>query len=124
MISHSIDIRPVIPDDVPILFDLIMALAEHEKLSHKVTGTCEQLHKSLFGSDPDAQAILACVNSVPTGFASSAVVLRSQFTQYSSESRPCTSIKFLLPAARSNPSIFCVNTHVSGFQDSICAITS
>lgn len=69
MISHSIDIRPVIPDDIPILFELIMALADHEKLSHKVTGTYEQLHKSLFSSHPDAQAIIACINGVPTGFA-------------------------------------------------------
>ncbi|WP_353932895.1 GNAT family N-acetyltransferase [Okeanomitos corallinicola TIOX110] len=69
MISHSIEIRPVIPDDIPILFELIIALAEHEKLSHKVTGTYEQLHKSLFSSHPDAQAIIACINGVPTGFA-------------------------------------------------------
>ncbi|NEO79451.1 GNAT family N-acetyltransferase [Moorena sp. SIO4G3] len=69
MTSHSIYIRPVIPYDIPILFELIMALAAHEKLSHKVTGTCEQLHKSLFSAHPDAEAIIACVNGVPTGFA-------------------------------------------------------
>ncbi|NER98899.1 MAG: GNAT family N-acetyltransferase [Symploca sp. SIO1B1] len=69
MTSHSIDIRPVTPDDVPILFELIMALANHENLSHKVTGTYEQLHKSLFGAHPEAEAILACVNGVPAGFA-------------------------------------------------------
>ncbi len=69
MISNSIEIRPVIPDDVPVLFELIMALAEHEKLSHKVTGTHEQLHKSLFSSQPDAEAIIAYVDGVAIGFA-------------------------------------------------------
>lgn len=38
-------------------------------LSHKVTGTPEQLHESLFGSHPDAEVILASVNGVTTGFA-------------------------------------------------------
>ena len=69
MITPSIEIRPVIPEDITVLFELIRELADHEKLSHKVTGSCEQLHESLFGSHPHAEAIIACTNGVATGFA-------------------------------------------------------
>ncbi len=69
MIASSVDVRPVIPEDIPVLFELIMELADHEQLSHKVTGSSEQLHKCLFGSHPNAEAIIACTNGVATGFA-------------------------------------------------------
>lgn len=69
MTSRLIEIRSATPDDIPILLELIMELADHEQLSHKVTGSSEQLDASLFGSHPDAEVILANVNGVTTGFA-------------------------------------------------------
>ena len=45
--------------DAPLLFDLIKALAEYEKLSDAVTGSAADLEEHLFGSRPFAEAILA-----------------------------------------------------------------
>lgn len=69
MTLSPIKIAPVTPDDIPILLELIAGLAEHEKLSHLVTGTAKQLHDGLFASHPYAQAIIARIDGVPTGFA-------------------------------------------------------
>lgn len=68
-VSNTVQIRPATPDDVSILFDLVTALAEYEKLSHEVTGTPEALAQSLFGPQPFAEAILATVGEKPAGFA-------------------------------------------------------
>ena len=41
------------------LVRLIKALAEFEQLSHEVTGSAEDLRRSLFGERPYAEAVLA-----------------------------------------------------------------
>ena len=41
--TNYLEIRSATPDDVPQIFTLIKALAEYEKLSHKVTGSVEDL---------------------------------------------------------------------------------
>ena len=56
---NELKIRPATPTDVPVLFELIQALAEYEKLSHLVTGTVDALHDHLFGAKPYVEAILA-----------------------------------------------------------------
>lgn len=55
--------------DVPVLFQLIQALAEYEKLSHAVTGNADALKDHLFGSRPYAEAILAEYAGQAVGFA-------------------------------------------------------
>ncbi len=65
---HAI-IRPAIPSDVPVLFELILALAEYEKLSHAVTGNPASLKEHLFGNRAYAEAILAQVDGQAVGFA-------------------------------------------------------
>nr|WP_250124058.1 hypothetical protein [Chroococcidiopsis sp. CCMEE 29] len=62
-------LRSATPADVPVLFRLIQALAEYEKLSHAVTGNSEALLEHLFGTHPYAEAVLAEYAGQPAGFA-------------------------------------------------------
>ena len=57
--SSEVILRPATRLDVPVLFDLIKALAEYEKLSDAVTGSAVDLENHLFGDRPFAEAILA-----------------------------------------------------------------
>ncbi|KJH72811.1 GNAT family N-acetyltransferase [Aliterella atlantica] len=67
--SFALKLRPVEPADVQVLFKLIQALAEYEKLSHAVTGNADALHEHLFGSHPCVEAILAECDGEVVGFA-------------------------------------------------------
>lgn len=62
-------IRSAKPADVLVLFDLIKALAEYEKLDQAVTGTAQSLNEHLFGAKPYAEAILAEYGGKSAGFA-------------------------------------------------------
>jgi GNAT superfamily N-acetyltransferase len=62
-------IRAATEADVPALLAFIRELAEYEKLAHEVTATEEQLRATLFGPKPFAEALLACVDGEPVGFA-------------------------------------------------------
>jgi GNAT superfamily N-acetyltransferase len=59
----TVEITAATPADVPILFELVQALAAYEKLTHEVTGTPEALAKSLFGPRPYAEALVARVEA-------------------------------------------------------------
>lgn len=65
----ELTIRPAKPTDAPVLFDLIQALAEYEKLSQAVTGSAEALEEHLFGCKPYAEAIIAEYGGQAVGFA-------------------------------------------------------
>jgi len=52
-------IRPATINDVLVIFSLILALADYEKLSDKVTGDIETLQEDLFGAKPCIEAIVA-----------------------------------------------------------------
>jgi len=65
----DITIRPATPADVPLILDLIKALAEYEKLAHQVTATEARLQAALFGSQPDAEVVIAFAGDEPAGFA-------------------------------------------------------
>jgi GNAT superfamily N-acetyltransferase len=62
-------VRPAGPSDVDTLFDLIVALADYERLRHQVRGSREQLETALFGPRRHAEAVIAEVDSSPAGFA-------------------------------------------------------
>ncbi|EDZ93725.1 GCN5-related N-acetyltransferase [Limnospira maxima CS-328] len=62
-------IRPATVDDVPVIWALIKALAEYEKLSHQVTGDLETLKQYLFGDRPMAEVIIAEWEQKTVGFA-------------------------------------------------------
>jgi GNAT superfamily N-acetyltransferase len=62
-------IRPATPEDVPLILQLIHELADYEKLSHQVRATEENLHTTLFGRHPVAEAVIASLDGTPVGYA-------------------------------------------------------
>ena len=62
-------IRPATEADVPVLLAFIRELANYEKLTHEVSATEERLHATLFGPRRFAEALLACADDKPVGFA-------------------------------------------------------
>jgi GNAT superfamily N-acetyltransferase len=68
-IAPEVKIRSAQPGDAPVLFDLILALAEYEQLSHSVTGNAATLSAHLFGERPYAEALLAEWAGTAVGFA-------------------------------------------------------
>jgi GNAT superfamily N-acetyltransferase len=62
-------IRLATEADVPMLLGFIRELAEYEKLSHEVSASEDQLRTTLFGPRPFAEALLACADNEPAGFA-------------------------------------------------------
>jgi len=65
----NITIRPAAEDDVPVLLTFIRELADYEHLAHEVSASEELLRSTLFGGRPFAEALLACVDDEPAGFA-------------------------------------------------------
>lgn len=65
----QLTLRPATPEDVSVLFDLIMALAEYEKLPHAVTGNVKSLQEHLFGTNLYIEAIVADYEGTSVGFA-------------------------------------------------------
>ncbi|MEB3339536.1 GNAT family N-acetyltransferase [Okeania sp.] len=76
MSLNELKLRPATPADVPVLFELIKALAEYEKLSDAVTGNLASLETHLFGESgsdrsnfrPIAEVIIAEFADKPVGF--------------------------------------------------------
>jgi len=62
-------IVPATEEDVPVILELILALAEYERLTDSVTATEEQLRETLFGSKPAAEVLLAHWDGECAGFA-------------------------------------------------------
>jgi len=62
-------IRPATRADIPLILELIQALADYENLSGACVATAEKLDASLFGPHPYAEALIAEWEGVPAGFA-------------------------------------------------------
>jgi GNAT superfamily N-acetyltransferase len=69
MTSSQVNIRAAMPGDEAVIFSLIHALAEYEKLTDHVTGSEAVLRSHLFSDRPYAEAILAEIEGVAVGFA-------------------------------------------------------
>jgi GNAT superfamily N-acetyltransferase len=69
MTPSNLQIDPASEADVPVVLEMIKALAEYEKLSHEVVATEAGLRQALFGPRPFAEAIVGRVASEPVGFA-------------------------------------------------------
>ncbi len=67
--TNNFKLRQATPTDVPVLFELILALAKYEKLSHTVTGNIDNLQEHLFGAKPYGEAIIAAYGEEAVGFA-------------------------------------------------------
>ena len=65
----SIRIVAAQPADVPIILQMIRALADYEQLTHEVTATEQDLHQSLFGPRPACEVVIAYSGDVPIGLA-------------------------------------------------------
>jgi GNAT superfamily N-acetyltransferase len=64
-----IRIVPAIESDVPVILEMIRALAEYEKLADAVVATEERLRHTLFGPHPAAEVLLANLDGACVGFA-------------------------------------------------------
>ena len=62
-------IRDATPDDVPVIAELIRALADYEHLAHEVTLDESNLRAHLFGARPYAEVLLAEDRGAVVGFA-------------------------------------------------------
>jgi GNAT superfamily N-acetyltransferase len=68
-LSSSAVIRAARHEDVPLLFSLVVELAEYERAAERVSGSEDLLHEALFGPRPVVEAVIAEVDSHPVGFA-------------------------------------------------------
>jgi len=64
-----VHIRTAARADIPLILELIRALAEYEKLADMCVATVEKLDASLFGQRPYAEAIIGEWDGAPAGFA-------------------------------------------------------
>lgn len=62
-------IRSAAPADVPLILELIHALAEYERLAHQCVATEERIRESLFGPHPAAEVLIAELEGRAVGFA-------------------------------------------------------
>ena len=69
MTTPSFVIRPATMADVPIILELIRALATYERAPNEVTATEQGLTEVLFGKKPAAEVLLAFENDTAVGFA-------------------------------------------------------
>jgi GNAT superfamily N-acetyltransferase len=65
----TVQIRPGLLEDVPLIAELIEALARYEKLEHEVVMTEEKLTTHLFGERRYAETLIAEDGDRPVGFA-------------------------------------------------------
>lgn len=65
----GLTIRPATEHDIPVVLDLVRGLANHVDMSDEVVTDEATLRESLFGPDPSAEVLLACVEDEAIGFA-------------------------------------------------------
>ena len=69
MESETIKIRAATSKDVPVILELIRALATYERAPSDVTATEEVLKETLFGEKPAAEVLLLFEREIAAGFA-------------------------------------------------------
>ena len=67
--ASAVRIATATERDVPVILDLIHALAAYERLEHDVVATPERLRDSLFTAHAAAEVIIAYLDQEPVGFA-------------------------------------------------------
>lgn len=65
----TIHIREAAPGDAGVIYRLICALADYEKLRDLVRATPAHIDRALFGARPYAEALIAEADGRPIGFA-------------------------------------------------------
>src|SRR5438445_11650868 len=69
MKNENFKIRPATAADVPVILELIRALATYERAPNEVTATEQGLVEVLFGAKPAAEVLLAFEDETAVGFA-------------------------------------------------------
>jgi len=69
MKGEKLVIRPATATDVPVILELIQALAAYERAPNEVTATEKGLTEVLFGAKPAAEVLLAFEDETAVGFA-------------------------------------------------------
>lgn len=64
-----ITVRDAAEADVPLILELINALAEYERLAHEAVATESDIRVALFGPRPYAEVLIALADDIPAGFA-------------------------------------------------------
>ena len=67
--EDAIRILPAGENDIPLIHAFIRELAEYERLLHEVVATEDELRRTLFGSRPAAEIVVAYDDAQPAGFA-------------------------------------------------------
>jgi len=62
-------IRKAMREDVKLVLDFIVKLAEYEKLTHEVVATEEKLEQYLFGEEKVAETVIGYYQGIPVAFA-------------------------------------------------------
>ena len=62
-------LTPAVASDVPLILELIKALAEYEQMADQVVITEADLRAALFGPRPAAEVIIGYAGDQPAGFA-------------------------------------------------------
>lgn len=65
----TITIRPATAEDLPLIDELILALAEYERLAHEVRFDPAVLGAKLFGPRPYAEVLIGEIDGAAQGFA-------------------------------------------------------
>jgi GNAT superfamily N-acetyltransferase len=66
---RDLKIEPATERDVPLILELIQALAAYERLADHVVATEADLRATLFGERPAAEVVIASVGGEPVGYA-------------------------------------------------------
>lgn len=67
--EKTVRIAPATEDDIPIIFDMINALADYLGLAHEAVVSEDDLYDALFGKQPRAEVLIAYVEDEAAGFA-------------------------------------------------------
>jgi GNAT superfamily N-acetyltransferase len=65
----SIEIRPIVESDLPVLFELMVEFVEYEKLSDQLEIRPQNYVKVMFGENAFVEGLLAFSDGEPIGFA-------------------------------------------------------
>ena len=67
--SDRLSITAATPADIPLMLELIRALADYEKMPERAVATAADLEAALFGRQPSAEALIARCDGEAAGFA-------------------------------------------------------
>ncbi len=65
----ELSIREAKPDDIALILKYITELAEYEKAPEQVTASAEDIHNSLFGTQPSCSGLICSLDGEAVGFA-------------------------------------------------------